>query len=241
MQPQQQYPQTIVVQQVAAPSNSIGLAGFILSLVGFVTCGCLSPVGLFFSLIGMLSAPRGFAFVGTILGVLGSWWLWAFGFVMVAGVLGVSLDANAELERRKKAAHESSITAPADPGAEVSLPPDDEIKLPEASGASVAAPAEPAPTVTASPAPTESKPAAVDPPVPAVRPAVPEPSALKAYPERHWTSADGNFNTMAAYMYSSGDTVWIRKTDGMVVKVPIEKLSDDDREYVRSVVEKSRK
>jgi len=56
-----------------APSNGLGMTGFIISLVGaVVTAGLLCPVGLLFSLIGLRQQPRGFAIAGTIIGLVGS-------------------------------------------------------------------------------------------------------------------------------------------------------------------------
>jgi len=52
--------------------NGLGIAGFVISLLGVLTFGLLSPVGLFFSLLGMLRSPRGFAATGTLLGLLGT-------------------------------------------------------------------------------------------------------------------------------------------------------------------------
>jgi len=54
-------------------SNTLGLAGFITSLVGFaLTGGLLCPVGLILSLIALRRQPRGFAIAGVVLGVMGS-------------------------------------------------------------------------------------------------------------------------------------------------------------------------
>jgi hypothetical protein len=59
-----------------APSqqtNPLGLAGFIVSLVGTCgTSGLLSPVGLIMSLIALKNEPRGFAVAGVVIGALGS-------------------------------------------------------------------------------------------------------------------------------------------------------------------------
>jgi hypothetical protein len=53
-------------------SNALGLAGFIVSLVGLCAGGVLSPVGLILSLVALGRPPRGFAIAGTVLGLLGS-------------------------------------------------------------------------------------------------------------------------------------------------------------------------
>jgi hypothetical protein len=53
------------------PSNAIGLAGFVVSLVGIISCGALSPIGLILSLIGLRKEPKGLAVAGTIIGGVG--------------------------------------------------------------------------------------------------------------------------------------------------------------------------
>jgi hypothetical protein len=53
-------------------SNGLGIAGFIVSLVAFATCGILSPIALLLSFIALFRRPRGFAFAGFILGLVGS-------------------------------------------------------------------------------------------------------------------------------------------------------------------------
>jgi len=68
-------------------TNGVGLAGFIVSLLGLVgTCGLLSPIGLVLSLVGLGKEPRGFAIAGTIIGAIGSLWiLVAIGVLVLAG------------------------------------------------------------------------------------------------------------------------------------------------------------
>lgn len=53
-------------------SNGFGVAGFVLSLMGFFTCGVLSPLGLLFSVLGMFRAPRGLATAGMVMGLVGT-------------------------------------------------------------------------------------------------------------------------------------------------------------------------
>ncbi|MCA9305693.1 MAG: type II secretion system protein GspG [Phycisphaerales bacterium] len=74
--------------QYRNPSNGLGIAGFIVSLVGLISCGLIAPVGLIMSIIAMRREPRGFAIAGLILGILGSLWvLVAVVFVIVMGGL----------------------------------------------------------------------------------------------------------------------------------------------------------
>lgn len=77
------------------PGNGLGLAGFIISLVGFLG-GCfggalLCPVGLILSAVAMKRPPKGFAIAGLVLGILGSLWLLiGIFFLGGLGLLGVA-------------------------------------------------------------------------------------------------------------------------------------------------------
>jgi hypothetical protein len=81
-------------QDSAAPpprsgGNGLGVAGFIVSLVGTLACGTLAPLGLLLSLVAVFKRPRGFALAGIIIGLLGSALLAAAGFGIVMGALGL--------------------------------------------------------------------------------------------------------------------------------------------------------
>src|SRR6185503_10603697 len=78
---------TVVVAH--PPSNNLGLAGFVTSLLGLLSCGVLSPIGLLLSLIGLTKRPRGFAIAGTILGLIGSVFLAVAGVGIVLGLMGL--------------------------------------------------------------------------------------------------------------------------------------------------------
>jgi len=74
--------------QPAAPSpseNGLGIAGFALSLIGLLSCGLLSPLGLIFSFTGMFRRPRGLAIAGLILSLVGCLWV-----VTLVAALGTS-------------------------------------------------------------------------------------------------------------------------------------------------------
>jgi len=75
-------------------SNTLGLAGFVTSLVGVTfTGGLLCPVGLILSLFALRRQPRGFAVAGTVLGFFGSCWgcLAATIALPVLGVIGSAI------------------------------------------------------------------------------------------------------------------------------------------------------
>lgn len=72
-----------------APTNVLGIVGFVASLVGLLTCGFLSPVALVLSVIGLFKTPRGFAIAGTVISLIGSAVLALWGFVVVMGLFGL--------------------------------------------------------------------------------------------------------------------------------------------------------
>ncbi len=76
-------------------NNSLGVAGLLVSIAGFFTCGLLSPIGLLLSLAGLLKAPRGAAIAGSVLGLFGSGV-----FVLVAMSMLVQWVTGGPLERR---------------------------------------------------------------------------------------------------------------------------------------------
>ncbi|MEM9414249.1 MAG: hypothetical protein AAGA29_02070 [Planctomycetota bacterium] len=84
------------------PTNGLGLAGFIVSIVGMVVClGALCPIGALMSLPAAFKPPRGFAVAGLIIGVLGTllWGLLWVLFVIYSSTLSASSNLwNAEME-----------------------------------------------------------------------------------------------------------------------------------------------
>ena len=97
--------QTVVVQQ--APSNGLGLAGFITSLVSLVlSCGFLSPVSLILSLIGLLKRPRGFAIAGSIISGLQLLVLLIIGVAPILAVFGIG----AAVKKEKQELFEANKT-----------------------------------------------------------------------------------------------------------------------------------
>lgn len=74
----------------AAPTNGLGIAGFVLSLIGILlTCGTLNIISLPVSLVALAWKPRGFAIAGTIISVLGIGFLALVGWGIVAGFMGL--------------------------------------------------------------------------------------------------------------------------------------------------------
>lgn len=69
--------QTIIVTQARNTSNSIGVAGFVLSLIAFflgwipILGWLLWLLGLVFSFAGVFKEPRGLAIAGLVISLLG--------------------------------------------------------------------------------------------------------------------------------------------------------------------------
>ena len=85
-----------VVYQPVQQSNGLGTAGFILSLVGLVTGGILSPIGLIISLIALGKHPKGLAIAGVIIGLIGSCGIIAtvmFAGAAILAALGIGIAA----------------------------------------------------------------------------------------------------------------------------------------------------
>jgi hypothetical protein len=71
------------------PSNGLGVAGFVVSLVGLIfTCGVLCPIGLILSLFGLRKEPKGLAIAGAVIGGLGTVFLVLVGAGFAATYLG---------------------------------------------------------------------------------------------------------------------------------------------------------
>ncbi|MEW4566098.1 SHD1 domain-containing protein [Bremerella sp. JC770] len=92
--------QNVVVVQ-REDSNGLGLAGFVLSLLGLVSCGLFGPLGFLVSLFGLAYRPRGFAVAGLVLGGLttGIFALFGFAFLsmlfaMITGIQLVATEAS---------------------------------------------------------------------------------------------------------------------------------------------------
>jgi hypothetical protein len=80
------YPPPPPPPPLRSQTNGLGIAGFIVSLVGVFTC-VLSPVGLILSLVGLRKHPRGFAIAGSIIGGIGT---------LILGIFAVALLGNPE-------------------------------------------------------------------------------------------------------------------------------------------------
>lgn len=79
---------TVIIQR--PPSNDLGVAGFV-SLLGLLTCGCIAPLGLLLSVMALSKQPRGLAIAGTVIGTIGSLWVFALLLLVLLGVVSIPL------------------------------------------------------------------------------------------------------------------------------------------------------
>lgn len=215
-----QQPVQVVVQ--APETNGLGTAGFIVSLISFFLCGLSSPVGLLLSGLALFKRPRGLAIAGTILGLLGSAWLFIGGFAILAGfaalIFGASEASNA-IEKARIEAAPPIVVAPEEAPPEV---------MPESPPVIEPTPEETLPpTPAVDPMPEE--PPAAEVPAPTIPPVETAPSKI-----RSWASADGKFTVDAEFVSMTGGVVKLRKADGTELSVPREKLSDADNDWIKN-------
>ncbi|MEM9065482.1 MAG: type II secretion system protein GspG [Planctomycetota bacterium] len=69
-------------------SNGLGIAGFVVSLVGLLSCGLIAPIGAIMSAIALNKQPKGFAIAGLIIGIFGSLWIVVL-FMFLGGLGGL--------------------------------------------------------------------------------------------------------------------------------------------------------
>lgn len=223
--------QTIVIQQ--APSNGLGTSGFVISLIGFLTCGLLCPLGLLLSFFGLFKPPRGQAIAGTILGSLGSLWLFVFGIAILAPIFLPSIRAAShaatkmqEANREKKARLESQ-TEPVRQDTTVAT----DVLAPDTSKGGAAN----VNAVETQPQTLDAQPDTIVNSAPA-KPAAPldDRSARDDEQEfRTWHNDTGKFSVEAKFIKQSMGTVTLEKRDGKRIQLPMAQLSGDDRKYIR--------
>jgi len=63
-------------------------------------------------------------------------------------------------------------------------------------------------------------------------------ASASARESRTWNDKSGKFSVVATFQSFEGGQVKLKKEDGTIVAVPLEKLSEADAEYVRSQTKK---
>lgn len=76
---------------------------------------------------------------------------------------------------------------------------------------------------------------------PAITPAVDEPPLVPVPPDyvmREWSAKTGKFKTSAKFVARDGNNITIEKEDGKQVTIALDKLSDEDNQYVMALEER---
>lgn len=79
-------------------TNGLGLASFIVSLVGVLFCGgLLCPIGVIMAMVALSKPPKGFAIAGLVIGLIGSLWILGVIAILILASLGVAVGLGAAL------------------------------------------------------------------------------------------------------------------------------------------------
>jgi hypothetical protein len=227
-------PANVTVVKVLSQSNGLGLAGLVLSILGWFTCGLLCIPGAFFSLIGLLFAPRGTALAGLIVGFPGVIFFATVGMGFLATTLGLSFAPMAarEAARQQQERKAMEAAAAADDGM-LTATLDGEVPLESEVTETDSPIQEPGDDAVAM---AESK----TEPTPAVAPGAllespptePEQAAMPSV-IRILSSADGKFSVRARILEVADGQVKIERVDnGKILKVPIDRLSVMDKYWL---------
>ena len=104
---------SVVIQR--EQKNTIGMVGFVLSIVAILTCGVLFPLSLLFSVIGLFYKPKAYAVAGTVISGVAvavfaaAWVLFIGAFFAAAGaVSAVSATMDVQSAKMKIGIFEST-------------------------------------------------------------------------------------------------------------------------------------
>ncbi len=233
---------TVVVAQ-AESTSGLAIAGLVFNIIGLVTCGSLSLIGVPLSFLSLFArGPKGVAIAGLIVGFPAVIFFALIGASMILGVLGLgaagaAVTAEVEAQQRLMAEQQkameaaSQVASDQEPAAQPPATVDDSQAAESTGAEEPPPPVEKAAEANKKP---EGEPKAVEPTptMPEEKPA-PEPIDPKKVP-RTWKDVAGKFSTEATFNGIAGKTdVFLKKADGKVVKVPIEKLSDEDKAWLQ--------
>lgn len=238
--------QTVVIHETPGTSG-LAIAGLIFSILGWFTCGLLCIPGAFLCFLALFSrGPKGTAIAGLIVGFPGTLFFAFVGLGMIMGLLGLGAAASSAVAEAEKARvdHDAEQTSQSledvnrgIPELEISTTGESESVEPEGRVDPVAQamgrsdepiPVEP----SAEEMETAESPAQAELP-----PSVPTPSESEY---RTWTDASGKFQVEAEFVSYAMGLVKLRKRDGAIITLPLEKLSEADQGWVREQF-KSRK
>lgn len=207
--------QTVVVQ--AAPTTpSAAAAGLGLAILGFLSCGLMSIPAFFLCALSLIfdrGRPKAVGAIGLVLSLPGVLIFAFFGFGFFAAMLGISAATKAVNEAHQTVMKEMEKKAQEQKQAEV------EWKEPERTYPSIEMPSI---AVVRVERPDQGNPPEPEPP-----------TFREGYSVRTWKDKSGKYSTVGEMKSFSNWEVIIMKTDGTEAKVPRDKLSDEDLEYLK--------
>ncbi len=234
---------TVVIQQ-APGASGLSIAGLIFSILGWFTCGLLCIPGAFLSLLGLFSkGPKGMAIAGLIIGFPGTMFFAFVGLGMIMGFLGLGAVATATTAAGTGAAV-GAVISDAEPDQESLATVSDLIEIDDSTGEEISIDTDVVETLE----PLDENPVVVSPVVsdpPPLTDKTPEsdpepapvPSAEPKHQSRLWQDSTGNFKVQAVFKsYSNGEITIKRDDDGREIKIPVDKLSEADQQYVDELI-----
>lgn len=238
--------QTVIIQNEG--NSGVGTAGLIFSILGWVTCGLLCPIGAILSFIGLFSkGAKGHAVAGLIVGFPGVLFLVFVGGGIIISLLGLGTVTVAAINEAEKQQRQMELESPRE--SELFSPVvADEVVEPVEPVDTIAfsLPDEPTENAIAEPEsvveietaqPVDQKEMESDPEIETATPLIvsdisdePEP----AEPEyREFTDVTHKFKIEAKYISKTDTTVTLeRKDNGKQVTLPINKLSSADMRWI---------
>lgn len=223
---------TTVVYQQNPGTSALGLAGLILSILGWLTCGSLCIPGALCSGLALFdNKPKGLAIAGLIVGFPGVLFFIFVGAGMIFAFLGIGAGTAAVATMPDEAWEpKPAIVEPIDEQPPVDLSSvvgDEPIDLNEQlSTESESTNEDPA-----------IEPVVEDEPTPSVEPepvVEEEPAPIDYF--RVWSDTTGKFSKEAKFVKMDGDAVVIESTEGKQATIPMEKLSPADVRWINKWV-----
>lgn len=228
---------TTVVVASGESTSGLAIAGLVFNILGWLTCGAMSLLGVPLSFLALFArGPKGTAIAGLIVGFPGVIFFALMGAGMILGFLGIGAAgaaAKAQIEMQQQLEAEKQKQSAEAPVAQEKEHPQVDAQSPplESSMKPGTDPNDNKPPTESAKEPEETKAKASS--VIEEKKIIENPIDPKKIP-RIWNDSVGKFSTEAVFNGIAGKTdVFLKKSDGKVVKVPIEKLSDEDKAWLQ--------
>jgi hypothetical protein len=227
-------PGTTVVLPQPAGTSGFAIAGLIFSILGWLTCGLLCIIGAPLSFLALFDrGPKGVAIAGLIVGFPGIVFFILVGAGFFLAALGIGVAAKNQADMQNQVTEQQGENAETENSLNPPVVEDD--ASPESEGMNQSAPPTPSPSAPtpSTPAPPAFNPSTPDPPP--ARPATDEKENDERKEVRVWTDSQGKFTVEATFSgIADKKDVFLKKNDGKVIRVSIDKLSEEDKEWLKT-------